>query len=271
MPTPQDVPAPDDQHRATTRRRPGGARALARAAVMADLLATAREHLERDGATGLSLRSVARDLGMVSSAVYRYVDSRDALLTLLIVAGYDEVGEVVEDAARAARADGAGPADTWLAVARAFRAWALDNRATFELLYGTPVRGYTAPQDTIRPATRLWGVIAVVLLDALSHGGLGPTAPPVRAEGLVTDKIYEFAGYPDPTTAPPEVTSAIARSGALFAALVGGVGGELFGHFHGFTHDPARAFDIAIQTASAGIGLLIDLADAPDGGATDTR
>src|SRR5690606_39111362 len=85
------------------------AREIARARFTAALLDAARARLATDGAAGLSLRAVARDLGVASSAVYRYVDSRDALLTLLVVEAYDEVGAACEAAAERARADGATP------------------------------------------------------------------------------------------------------------------------------------------------------------------
>src|SRR5665647_591139 len=111
---------------------PRGARERARAEVMSELLASARERLGTDGAANLSLRAVARDLGVSSSAVYRYVESRDALLTLLIVEAYDAVGQVAEGAAARARAAGSPPAETWLAVARGVRGWALANRHSFE-------------------------------------------------------------------------------------------------------------------------------------------
>ena len=55
---------------------------------MRDIVRIGRQHLATDGAAALSLRAVARDLGLVSSAVYRYVASRDELLTLLVVDGY---------------------------------------------------------------------------------------------------------------------------------------------------------------------------------------
>ncbi|PRC48129.1 TetR family transcriptional regulator, partial [Mycobacterium sp. ITM-2017-0098] len=61
-----------------------------------------RTHLVTHGAAGLSLRAIARELGMVSSAVYRYVGSRDELLTLLLVDAYTELAEAVERARDAA-------------------------------------------------------------------------------------------------------------------------------------------------------------------------
>ncbi|WP_174527125.1 TetR family transcriptional regulator [Micromonospora maritima] len=82
-------------------------RARVRAGMIEEIKAVARRHLATDGAN-LSLRAVARDLGMVSSAVYRYFPSRDDLLTALILESYDALGDAVEtadaDADRASRA-----------------------------------------------------------------------------------------------------------------------------------------------------------------------
>src|SRR6478609_8000068 len=97
------------------------ARERARAEVMSELLAAARARLVSEGAADLSLRAVARDLGVASSAVYRYVPSRDALLTLLIIESYDAAGSACENAAAHAIAQGAEPGQVWLALARAFR------------------------------------------------------------------------------------------------------------------------------------------------------
>ena len=69
-----------------------GARARVRAELTEEIKAVARRHLAESGAAALSLRAVARDVGMVSSAVYRYFPSRDDLLTALIVEAYDALG-----------------------------------------------------------------------------------------------------------------------------------------------------------------------------------
>ena len=65
------------------------ARALARQTVTADILAAARTRLTDEGPAALSLRAVARDVGMVSSAVYRYFPSRDDLLTAAGLGWYE--------------------------------------------------------------------------------------------------------------------------------------------------------------------------------------
>ena len=82
----------------TTTGRAEGVRARARAQMRAEILDVAREHLAVEGAGGLSLRAVARDLGMASSAVYRYFETRDVLLTALIIDAYDALGAAVEEA-----------------------------------------------------------------------------------------------------------------------------------------------------------------------------
>src|SRR5689334_19819235 len=77
-----------------------GLRARVRAELITEIKTSARRHLATDGAN-LSLRAVARDLGMVSSAIYRYFPSRDDLLTALIIDAYNDLGEAVEQAEQA--------------------------------------------------------------------------------------------------------------------------------------------------------------------------
>src|SRR5580698_7394444 len=111
------------------------ARQRVRAAMSADIVAEARRQLALEGAAALSLRAVARQLGMASSAMYRYFPSRDELLTALIVEGYEALGEVAEQAATA----GGGPARRFRTVCRAIRRWALDHPHEYALLYGSPI------------------------------------------------------------------------------------------------------------------------------------
>ncbi|PFG33889.1 TetR/AcrR family transcriptional regulator [Sanguibacter antarcticus] len=240
---------------------PRTARDRARAEVMAELVSAARARLDTEGAAALSLRAVARDLGMASSAVYRYVDSRDALLTLLVIEGYDAVGAVCEDTAARARAHGADAAQTWLEVARGVRAWAIANPRIFELVYGTPVPGYEAPQETVDSATRIWQVLLTTVRGAIADGSLQSPGPDFDTTGLLADDTLAFLG----TTAgtDPEDRRALEvatlRSFTLFSSLVGAISTELFGHLHKVVTDYARTFDVTIATAAAGVGLFIDL------------
>lgn len=140
------------------------ARELAREQITRDILDEGRRQLGEHGAAALSLRSVARELGMVSSAVYRYVASRDELLTRLIVEAYDSLGTVVDEVVRATV--GAAPSQRWLEAARAIRIWALTHPHEYALVYGSPVPGYAAPQVTVAPGTRATLALVGIVRDA---------------------------------------------------------------------------------------------------------
>lgn len=155
-----------------------GARARARLEVTAAIKDEARRQLAAEGAAKLSLRAVARELGMVSSALYRYFPSRDDLLTALIIDAYDSLGECAEGAHD--KAADAGPVGRWTAVAEAVRDWALRHPHEYALIYGSPVPGYTAPDTTVPPASRVGLLFIGILRDAHQDSGL--TEPPLSAE-----------------------------------------------------------------------------------------
>jgi AcrR family transcriptional regulator len=148
----------------------GSIRARVRAEMIAEIKAVARRHLETDGAN-LSLRAVARDMGMVSSALYRYFASRDDLLTALILDAYNALGEAAE-AADAAVTGRSQLRARWLATARGIRGWALRTPAEYALLFGTPVPGYAAPADTTTAAARTPVVLIRILADGFASGAL---------------------------------------------------------------------------------------------------
>jgi AcrR family transcriptional regulator len=137
-------------------------RARVRSEMSQEIKEVARRHLAADGAN-LSLRGVARDLGIVASALYRYFPSRDALLTALIIDAYDALGVAATEAEAAVpRTD---LRSRWLAVCRAVRAWALSHPAEYGLLYGSPVPGYAAPQETVAPAAKVVLLLVDIVVD----------------------------------------------------------------------------------------------------------
>lgn len=193
-----------------------GARARARIEVTEAIKDEARSWLAADGATKLSLRAVARELGMVSSALYRYFPSRDDLLTALIVDAYDAVGEAAEHALAEQRA-AASPATRWTAVCRAVRTWALAHPHEYALIYGSPVPGYTAPEATIGPAARVGLVLISIARDAHQGKGIAPPplAAPVRAEAerMAADFVPDLPPrWPSRWSPPGRSCSAWSRS-----------------------------------------------------------
>jgi len=227
---------------------PTGARARARAQTIADIKRVARQHLATDGAD-LSLRSVARELGMVSSAVYRYFDSRDALLTALIIDAYDDLGAAVEAAEAAVRrADLRG---RWLVTCHAVRDWSLAHRAEYALLYGTPVPGYVAPQDTIEPASRPVFVMSAILRDAIEREVLAPE-PHERLPGPVRADLAGIIAQPGFEGLSPAL---LARGMNSWAAVFGLVSFELFGRLTNAIFDDDAWFDYQLRLITHQLGL----------------
>lgn len=225
---------------------PRTARARARAELTAEIKAVARRHLADTGAAALSLRAVARELGMVSSAVYRYFPSRDELLTALIVDAYDAVGTVAE-ATEASTAPGDdGTEARWLRLATAVRGWALDQPHEYALVYGSPVPGYAAPVDTVDPAARVALVFLRLVADGVATGEIvrGPVAEVPQV--LHTD--FEALRAVVSTPVPDEV---LVRAMSVWAQLFGAISLELFGHLHNVVHDHASLFDLQMRQAVA--------------------
>jgi AcrR family transcriptional regulator len=121
----------------------GSVRERRRAETVQEIKAAALEQLAEGGPGGLSLRGVARAVGMTVQSLYHYFDSRDELLTALVIDGHRALAAAVADAADASR--GRPQAERLWAASNAYRQWALANRPAFLLLYGTPVPGYEPP------------------------------------------------------------------------------------------------------------------------------
>ncbi len=225
------------------------ARQRARVEVTAEIVAAARRQLATVGAAALSLRAVAREVGMVSSAVYRYVPSRDALLTLLIVEAYDALGATAETAeAAVARAD---LLSRWIATGEAVRGWGIAHPHEWALIFGSPVPGYAAPQDTVRPATRVPELLIAILVDAVAGGRVD-----ADAVGEVPGTVAR-AMQPVRTMVAREVVPDAVLAGGLIAwtGLIGAVSFELFGHRHNVIDNHAAFFAEELRRLSTLMGL----------------
>jgi AcrR family transcriptional regulator len=266
---------------------PRTARERARAELTREIKEAARRQLAAVGADGLSLRAVARELGMVSSALYRYYPSRDDLLTALIIDAYDALGEAAEnavaDACPGAGAGGVGAGAgraRWVAACHAIRGWALAHPQEYALIYGSPVPGYRAPEATIGPAARVPLAFAGVLSEAVAAGelaaGPGQAADPgapglpgalavqagALAEALARDtpagsSAGASAGSSGPVASlvPGVPPDALVRAVIAWAQLFGMISFELFGQFVG-SFEPAEAlFAYAAGQLAAFVGL----------------
>src|SRR5215469_4286750 len=235
------------------------ARERVRAELIREITEIARRQLAIDGAAGLSLRAVAREMGMVSSAIYRYFPSRDDLLTTLIIDGYNAVGSAVEKADAACLDD--DYAGRWLAACRAVRSWALAHPHEYALVYGSPVPGYQAPEQTIGPASRAAAVFGKIIGDAYRAGAAGAPGPATEGgSGTVPGSPVPESFVPDAARLRDAILAGVSdevAAGALIAwsGLFGLVSFELFGQFENVVTDRAAFFD----HAAARLGLLAGL------------
>jgi len=213
------------------------ARDRARAELTEEIKAVARRHLAEQGSAALSLRAVAREVGMVSSAVYRYFPSRDDLLTALIIDAYDSLGESAEAAHTAA--DGAAPVERWVAVGEAVRAWALAHPHEYALIYGSPVPGYVAPADTVRPASRVTTLLLRIIVEAASAGRIPDTDIRDAEAQPVADAVAPIRSYLPPGIPAPLVQ----RTLMVWTNLFGVISFELFGQLHNVVAEPPAGRD----------------------------
>ncbi|MGE2715619.1 TetR/AcrR family transcriptional regulator [Mycolicibacterium litorale] len=217
-----------------------GVRQDGRARMEAQIIEVGRRHLITDGPAGLSLRAIARELGVVSSAVYRYVSSRDDLLTLLLVDAYSELADLVDEAAAAGEP---GWRDQILRMAHAAREWAVSQPARWALLYGSPVPGYRAPAErTTGPGTRVVGSLFGAVAEGIAAGDVPDAAIDVP-QRLSSDfeqlrQEFGFAGG----------DAAVAKAITLWAGLIGAISLEVFGQYGADTFaDPGTIFDLNMR------------------------
>lgn len=207
-----------------------GIRARNRAAIMQAITASANQQLLEVGPSELSVRAVARDLGMASSAIYRYVNSRDELLTLLIVSAFNDMARAVEARAERIR----DPRKRWRAIGLASREWALAEPQRFALIYGSPVPGYAAPEDTIAPATRIPALLIGILQEAGVHVEVAAYEARVgRSLKPALTNLDRWAGVSTRTFSD----AAFALGVMSWTHIIGSISFEIFGHRHNVVGD----------------------------------
>jgi AcrR family transcriptional regulator len=178
----------------------------------------ARDHLAAGGPGAVSWRGIAREVGVNPASLYTYFDSLDDLFTAVITSSFARLGEAVGGAAE--HAADLEPTERLMACAHAYRAWALDHPAEFNLIFTDRIPGYEAPPGgpTVEVQTAIFGPF-VAALDELS-----PSA-------LAGERAAD----------PGAATRALERI-SLWAAMHGFVMLEINHHLP-FVDDHERAFD----------------------------
>jgi AcrR family transcriptional regulator len=160
----------------------------------------ARNLMAKHGTAGLSIRPIAREIGLTAPALYRYFENLDALITELIVDNFNALAAALEIARD--QAQGQLSASQLMAIMLAYRQWALDHPIDFELIYGNPIPGYEAPSDITTPAAARAFVIVADLLEQIILSGefhppqghdRVPTKIEPYLEGMIQQESYAFS------------------------------------------------------------------------------
>jgi AcrR family transcriptional regulator len=202
------------------------------------------------GAAALSLRAIARDMGMTAPALYRYFQSRDDLVTALILDAFNALADTLEAARDTQPED--NPAARLLATLNAYRDWALAHPADFTLIFGTPIPGYEAPRElTIPAAVRNYVALGTAIAGAMQRGVLVPPSeysqfpPSIQAalESLRVDNHYDVP------------LSVLYLTVVILTQMHGLVTLELFGHTGPAVGDTAEFYRFEMGNMLRRMGL----------------
>lgn len=218
-----------------------------RAQTIREIKDLALRQMAAEGPAAISLRKIAREMGMTSGALYSYYDTRDDLLTALIADVYQSLADVLA-LARDSVSVG-DPAGRMMAYARAYRQWAIAHPDEFRLLYGDPAPGYQMPEDgpaadaEHRACEVLAGLVVAFKADALPAGAAEAGAGRADEGHQWADFRPRFAaGLRESFPGLSAETAGLALR--VWGRMHGLVSLEVYGHLRTQTHDPAKLYDI---------------------------
>lgn len=219
-----------------------------RAATVAEIKEHAWSQVAEGGGLAVSLRGIARTMGMTSSALYRYFESREQLVSELIADGYESLADALE-AAEAGVPEGTDPLEHFLCVARVYRAWALEHSTQYALIFGTPM---CDPAENPRVKEEHWrgvnvlfrAMILGILKGALDPGRLAPASPALHGQ---------FQAWRD-HMASPLSAEALAGCMLVWSQLHGAISLEIFEQLPEVLTPAADLFDQQMRSVLALLG-----------------
>ncbi len=208
---------------------------------------------ETGGPDAITLRAIAREMGMTANAIYGYFATRDELVTALIADVYTELADAL-DAAWAASSH-SGPAARIQAWAHAFRQWALANPEGFRLIYGDPVPGYQAPEGGAAPGAARRVCVGIAALAAAAW----PPAEPPSADADFTWDDFDPRLLDKVRPAFPDLPPAgVALALRIWGHLHGLVALEIYGHLRAQVLTPDKLFHAELAHLLQSLGLPVD-------------
>jgi AcrR family transcriptional regulator len=210
----------------------------------------ARQQMVERGTAGLSLRGIARSLGITAPAIYNYFPRLDDLITALIVDAFTALAEAIQSAEQAVESGQCAP--KILASCLAYRGWAMAHPVDFQLIYGNPIPGYAAPPEVTVPlARRPFDGLFRLFLQAYQSGELVIPQEYIPAPPTVADHFAAWQTNPADTFPAPLLC--LLMSG--WARIHGLVMLELFEHVGPVVGDTAAFYRYEIEAFMQQLGM----------------
>jgi AcrR family transcriptional regulator len=169
-----------------------------REATCAEITAAAWKQIASQGASALSLRAIAREMGMTAPGLYRYYPSRDDLVTALIIEAFDTFTNYLEAACDTLPSE--EHVGRYRAICLAYFQWALVNPERYTLIFGAPVPGYVMGPAAYPAANRGFLALQQVIGEAFVAGRIRDEAARAALESglLARYELLSQFGMPYP-------------------------------------------------------------------------
>ena len=240
--------------------QPSSRRDRLRKATIEEIIQTARELLVQSGPEAVSLRAIAREMGMTAPGLYRYFGSHEELLRHVCANIFTELGEDIHRAIEAAVPPGEPTPDQMTtkltvkmaAACREFRRWALNHKAEFGLVFGVPLPGLDDGRYDVADecALEFAGTFFALFLELWGAVRFPVPAPEEIDPGLRD----QLARYRDAVGADIPI-GAVLTFLRCWTVLYGAVAMEVFGHMSFALEDPAPMFELTLGDLAALVGL----------------